>query len=186
MAKPDGNADVSLAKGNPRIFVGNLAWSATEDDLYELFGSCGEVSHVRIATSQEDGRPRGFAHVEFTDVQGAANAISTLHDTEFCGRNLRVDSCEPRQNRTPNGASNGWANGSNGTTHRGGGGRDGEAQPATVFIKFFHSEADEDTIKQDIQDTFADCGTVEDIRLPSADGVLKGFGYIKFDSDEAK
>ena len=53
VAKGDADADVSLAKGNTRVFVGNLAFTATEDELYEKFGTCGEVTFVRIGRAGE-------------------------------------------------------------------------------------------------------------------------------------
>lgn len=63
------------------------------------------VLFVHVATS-EDGRFRGFAHIGFSDCLSAARAISTLHEIEFLGRNIRVDACEPRPSR-PHGSGGG-------------------------------------------------------------------------------
>ena len=72
------------------IFVGNLSWNASEDDLREAFSACGEVVGVRIAMDQESGRSKGFGHVEFTDSSAVDEAVK-MTGTNVAGREIRVD-----------------------------------------------------------------------------------------------
>jgi len=79
-------------QGDPNstsVFVGNLAYSTTEDDLRDLFESCGEIKEVRIARDQ-DGRARGFAHIDFESSSSVGQAIQKA-GTELSGRSIRVD-----------------------------------------------------------------------------------------------
>jgi len=71
-----------------KIYVGNISWSATREQLEELFGEFGEVHSVKIITDRETGRPRGFAFVE---MDNADAAISALNDKDFLGRSLKVN-----------------------------------------------------------------------------------------------
>ena len=84
-----------------KLFVGNLPYSATEEELRELFAQYGEVQSVKLITDRETGRPRGFAFIEMEDAEAQA-AIDALNGTELGGRNLRVDVARerpPRQER---------------------------------------------------------------------------------------
>jgi RNA recognition motif-containing protein len=80
-----------------KIYVGNLPFSATEDSIHELFSQYGQVESVKLVTDRDTGRPRGFGFVEMTD--GATEAISALNETEFGGRNLKVNEARPREDR---------------------------------------------------------------------------------------
>ncbi len=82
-----------------RIYVGNLPFSATDDELRELFGEYGSVDEVNLITDRETGRPRGFGFVEMSD--GADEAIQALHQKEMDGRSLNVNEARPRQERRP-------------------------------------------------------------------------------------
>jgi RNA recognition motif-containing protein len=81
-----------------RIYVGNLPFTASEDDVRALFGAHGEVISVALITDRETGRPRGFGFVEMDDA-GATKAIETLDQTDMQGRNLTVNEARPQQNR---------------------------------------------------------------------------------------
>ena len=74
-----------------KIYVGNLPFSSTEDDLKEVFGRHGSVDSVSIITDRETGRPRGFAFVEMADASGAQDAIRALDGTDLGGRNIKVN-----------------------------------------------------------------------------------------------
>jgi len=76
-----------------KLYVGNLAWATTTDDLRNLFGQYGQVEDAFIPQDRESGRPRGFAFV--TMAQGAPEAIQNLNETEFQGRNIRVNEAQP-------------------------------------------------------------------------------------------
>ena len=81
-----------------RIYVGNMSFQTTEDQLRELFSEFGEVSQVNIITDRETGRPRGFGFVE---MEGADSAISALDQKEFDGRVLTVNEARPRRDDRP-------------------------------------------------------------------------------------
>jgi RNA recognition motif-containing protein len=73
-----------------KLFVGNLPFSATEDEVREKFAELGEVHSVNLVNDRHTGQPRGFGFVEMDD-EGAQRAIQTLNNTDFGGRALRVD-----------------------------------------------------------------------------------------------
>jgi cleavage stimulation factor subunit 2 len=73
------------------IFVGNLAFSTTEDQLHQAFSEIGRVIKVRLVTDMETGKPRGFAFIEFEDPQAALSAIRNMNDYELNGRRVRVN-----------------------------------------------------------------------------------------------
>jgi len=80
-----------------RIYVGNIAFSATEDELREAFAQHGTVTGVDVITDRETGRPRGFAFVEMEDPAAADAAIAALDGTDLGGRNLRVNEAQERR-----------------------------------------------------------------------------------------
>lgn len=82
-----------------RIYVGNLPFSATDDEVRELFAEYGTVESVNLIIDRETGRPRGFGFVEMSS--GADEAISNLHQTSMGGRSLNVNEARPRQDRAP-------------------------------------------------------------------------------------
>ncbi len=85
-----------------RIYVGNLPFSATEDEVRELFGEFGPVESVHLVTDRDSGRPRGFGFVEMETEEGAAAAISALNGREMDGRNLNIAEARPRPPRRDN------------------------------------------------------------------------------------
>jgi RNA recognition motif-containing protein len=82
------------------IYVGNLPFTATEDEVRQLFEPHGEVSSVKLINDRETDRPRGFGFVEMNDADAEA-AISALDGKDFNGRGLRVNEAQPRQPRGP-------------------------------------------------------------------------------------
>lgn len=82
-----------------KIYVGNLPFSATDDEIRDLFSEYGSVESVNLITDRDTGRPRGFGFVEMTD--GADEAIGALHRTEMGGRTLNVSEARPREDRRP-------------------------------------------------------------------------------------
>jgi len=81
-----------------RIFIGNLPFRATEEELRELFAQLGEVESLEIITDRETGRSRGFGFIEMEE-EGGKKAIEQLNGTEFEGRNLSVNEARPRPDR---------------------------------------------------------------------------------------
>ena len=84
-----------------RIYVGNLPFSATEDEVRELFAAHGEVGSVNLITDRETGRPRGFGFVEM-DEDAGRSAISSLDGSQFGGRSLKINEARPREPRRDN------------------------------------------------------------------------------------
>jgi RNA recognition motif-containing protein len=80
-----------------KLFVGNLSYQATEDDLRELFQQAGTVQSVRIVTDQFTGRPRGFGFVEMSTPEEASRAVEQLNGRVFRDRNLVVDQARSQQ-----------------------------------------------------------------------------------------
>jgi RNA recognition motif-containing protein len=82
------------------LFLGNLPFSASEEDVKNLFGQHGEVAKVSLITDRETGLPRGFGYVEM-EPEAAAKAIDALDGCEFGGRTLRVNEARDRGSRPP-------------------------------------------------------------------------------------
>jgi RNA recognition motif-containing protein len=89
-----------------RIYVGNLPYTCTADDVRELFSSYGNVESVNLITDRETGRPRGFGFVEMTD--GGEPAITALHAASFGGRTLTVNEARPREREPRRERSSSW------------------------------------------------------------------------------
>ncbi len=85
---------------NKRLYVGNLPFTATEEELRTLFERHGTVESVSVITDRETGRPRGFAFVEMSEASGAGSAIQQLDGTELGGRSLRVSEAAERTARS--------------------------------------------------------------------------------------
>ena len=81
------------------IFVGNLAFSATDDDIRQLFEPYGAVDTIRIITDRDTGSPRGFGFVDMPDSRAAQSAIQGLQGKELGGRTLNVNEAKPREPR---------------------------------------------------------------------------------------
>jgi len=86
-----------------RIYVGNLPFSSTEDEIRNLFSQYGNVISVSLITDRETGSPRGFAFVEMDE--GASEAINALNNYQLGGRSLNVNEARPRESRDGGGRS---------------------------------------------------------------------------------
>jgi len=89
-----------------KIYVGNLPFSATEDQVRELFGQHGTVHSVALIEDRDTGRPRGFGFVEMDDAEATA-AIQAIDGNSLDGRALRVNEAQPRENRGGGGGGGG-------------------------------------------------------------------------------
>lgn len=89
-----------------KIYVGNLNFQTTDQEVRELFSQYGEVSDVALINDRETGRPRGFGFVEMPDDNAAREAISALDGNDVAGRNLKVNEARPRTERP--GGRNRW------------------------------------------------------------------------------
>jgi len=109
------------------IYVGNLAWAVTNEDLLELFGQHGKVVSAQVISDRETGRSRGFGFVEMENDQEAENAIQALNGFQHNNRPLTVNVAKPREERGPRGGGGGGGGygGGGGRGPRGGGGGGG-------------------------------------------------------------
>lgn len=105
------------------IYVGNLTWDATSDDLLQLFQEYGTVARAQVVSDRETGRSRGFGFVEMPNDPEAQTAIDALNDQPFRGRRLRVNEAQPREPRSSGGGGGGRGGYGGGGGGYGGGGR---------------------------------------------------------------
>jgi len=103
-----------------KVYVGNLSFSATEEDVRDLFGEFGEVESVAMINDRETGRFRGFCFVEMAP-SAADAAIAALDGKEVGGRNLRVNEARPREERSGGGGNRGGGSRGGGGNRSGGG-----------------------------------------------------------------
>ena len=101
-----------------KIYVGNLSFNTSENELHELFSQHGEVSSASMVMDRDTGRPRGFGFVEMVDAAQADAAIEAINGQNFGGRDLTVNEAKPRENR---GGGGGGRGGYGGGGNRGGG-----------------------------------------------------------------
>lgn len=88
-----------------RLYIGNLAFGATEDDVREAFAVHGSVGSVQIISDRETGQSRGFGFVEMDDDGAAEQAIAAVNGTDIAGRNVIVNEARPRPDRDGGGSS---------------------------------------------------------------------------------
>jgi len=102
------------------IFVGNLDFNTSEDELRQLFEAYGQVDRVAIMTDRDTGRSRGFGFVEMSSAEDGEKAIAALNGSQVGGRTLNVNEARPKPERSGGGGGGG---GGRGRERSGGGGR---------------------------------------------------------------
>lgn len=107
------------------IFVGNLNYSASEDELRQMFEQFGTVDRVSLITDRDTGRPRGFGFVEMPNDEEGDRAIEELNGVELGGRALNINEARPRQGGGAGGAGGGFGGGRPDRGPRGGFGAPG-------------------------------------------------------------
>ncbi|MEB3245813.1 MAG: RNA-binding protein [Vampirovibrionales bacterium] len=157
---------------NAKLFVRNLSWSATEDDLYDLFGRCGNVVSAKIPLRREDSKPRGFAFVEMGSAQEAEQAIRQCNGTLLHGRDLVVDYQD--ENRPAGG----------------GYGRSGfESASSGPNSKLFVRQVAYSVSEATLETLFAQTASVLSVKIPTDrdTGAPKGFAFVEMASaDDAQ
>jgi RNA recognition motif-containing protein len=103
-----------------KLYVGNLSFDTTTEDLEKMFGASGTVQSTNIIEDRDTGRSRGFAFIEMSNDEEAQNAITALNGKEIDGRALLVNEAKPRENRGGSGGGGGRG-GYGGGGNRGGG-----------------------------------------------------------------
>ncbi|KAI8644423.1 hypothetical protein BD408DRAFT_383965 [Parasitella parasitica] len=143
------------------VWVGQLSFDATPDDIRDHFKSCGEISDIRLRLDPQTGRSRGFAHIDFTEKSGKAAAME-LDGTTFMDRTIKVDNANPATPRVKD-------------TNFG-------PKTNTVFMANLAHSLNEDSIRE----AFEKFGTIiGDIRLPfnRETGKIRGIAYVEFETD---
>ena len=107
-----------------KLFVGNLSFNATENQLQDLFAAHGNVIEVDVIMDKFSGRPRGFAFVTMESKEAAEAAVQALNGKDVDGRALTVNEARPREERPRSGGGGGYGGGGGG----GGGGRGGRRE----------------------------------------------------------
>jgi RNA recognition motif-containing protein len=102
------------------IYVGNLSWTMTDDDLSNLFTQYGSVTSAKILKDKMNGRSKGFGFVEMEDAEAAKTAIASLNETDVMGRKLIVNESQPRQEGEGGGYKKSGGYGSGGGRSSGG------------------------------------------------------------------
>lgn len=150
---------------NKKLFVRNLSWSVTEDELYNLFAEAGDVLSVKIPTRREDGKPRGFAFVEMNTAEEAQRAIRQFNGTLLSDRDLVVDYQE--ENRSNIGSNYG-----------------GNATPPEKNSKLFIRNVSYGVAERELQALFEQVGTVISVRIPTDrdTGEAKPFAFVEMAS----
>jgi RNA recognition motif-containing protein len=132
ISKPDGGNGLAADGGsteyhhimsNSKLYVGNLSFKTTEDELRSHFGQFGTVTDVYVAMDKMTGRPRGFAFVTMGTAEEAKLAAEKVNGVELGGRQLTVNEARPKEDRPGGGFGGGGGGGGRGFGGGGGGGR---------------------------------------------------------------
>jgi len=108
-----------------KLYVGNLAFQTTSEELQNLFAQAGTVESASVVEDRDTGRSRGFAFVEMSTPEEAAAAINQFNGKELGGRALKVNEAKPRENRSGGGGRGGFGGNRGGFGGNRGGGRGG-------------------------------------------------------------
>lgn len=116
----EGINKCSLAAGKVfmNIYVGNMSYSMSEDELRDAFATYGTVTSARLVMDRETGRPKGFGFVEMANDNEANAAIEALNGTEMGGRELKINEARPREERPRRSFGSGGGNGGGGGNRR--------------------------------------------------------------------
>jgi RNA recognition motif-containing protein len=106
-----------------KLYVGNLSFRVTSEDLQEYFAAAGAVDSANVVYDRETGRSRGFGFVEMADEDAANAAIAQFNGQEYDGRNMVVNEARPREDRGNGGGGGRRGSGGNGGGYGGGGNR---------------------------------------------------------------
>lgn len=162
-------AEEGAVQQDVQVYVGNISWNTTEDDLVSAFSDFGTVTKCNVVMDQ-DGRSRGFAFVTYPDENSAMAAIDGLNNQDLDGRTIRVDKVLPpgeRPERKPR-----------------------EARPAGSFVdspyRIYVGNLPWRFDDYDLEDAFAEFGEVADAKVmyDRESGRSRGFGFVTLNSDE--
>lgn len=106
-----------------KLYVGNLPFSATDQDLNNIFAQVGQIASAKVITDRESGRSKGFGFVEFANDQDAENAISQFNGADYNGRPMVVNEARPMVPREGGGGRGGFSDRGNRSNNNNGGNR---------------------------------------------------------------
>ena len=110
---------------NNKLFVGNLSYNTTENELQDAFSAYGTVLEANLMVDRVSGRPRGFGFVTFSSPEEAQRAVEAMNGAQLGGRPLTVNIARPREDRPPGGGGGSGGGGGGRGGYGGGGGRGG-------------------------------------------------------------
>jgi nucleolin len=153
---------------NQKLFVANLGWSVSEDDLRTLFSEAGEVMSVKIPTRREDGKSRGFGFVEMVNESQAQEALNRFNQFSYQGREMVVSFQEE------------------GRSVRSSGGSSGEGASPEKNSKLFVRNVSRHVSESDLMALFQQAGLVNSVKIPvdRESGEPKGFAFVEMASTE--
>ncbi len=153
-----------------RLFVRNLSWAVTEDDLYDLFGRAGQVTSVKIPTRREDGKSRGFAFVEMSTEDEAQQVIQQFNAMPFKQRELSVDYQDESRASAPSGGARSFGNDT----------------PASPNPKLFVRNVSNSVSDTELNELFGHAGTVISVSVPTdrETGQPRGFAFVEMASTD--
>src|SRR5581483_6425842 len=121
-SRAEGSVTEEKQVADKKLYVGNLAYGVTEQDLRDLFSQAGELQDVMLIVDRDTRRSKGFGFVEFVNEADAQKAVQMFNDTEIEGRRLTVNVARPREERSGGGGGGGYRGGGGGGYGGGGGG----------------------------------------------------------------
>lgn len=127
--KPFDKPGQAQGEASDTLFIGNLSFQASEDDIRSAFAECGEIISIRLPTDRETGQPKGFGYIQFSSIDEAKAAIA-WNGSDLGGRPCRLDFAGKKPERSEGGGGGGFGRGggrggARGGFNRGGGGRGG-------------------------------------------------------------
>jgi nucleolin len=165
-----------------KLFVANLGWSVSENDLFNIFSDCGEVLTVKIPVRREDGRSRGFAFIEMGSPDDANRAIQQLNNMMLYNRPISVVLQDENYAATrPQGGAGGYAPRQN--SYEGSGMSSGPLEPNNkLFIRNISNMVNEEELTR----LFQQAGDVTAVKIPMdrETGMSRGFAFVEMASTE--
>ncbi|KAL5215766.1 hypothetical protein ABZP36_007167 [Zizania latifolia] len=149
------------------LFVGNLSYSVEHEQVKQFFQEAGEIVDIRFSTF-DDGKFRGFAHVEFATAEAAKKALE-LADHDLMGRSVKLDLARERGVRRDNSSFR----------------KPAQSLGSTVFIKGFDTSFAVDEIRRSLEEHFDSCGEITRVSIPKDydTGASKGIAYMDFNDN---
>ena len=156
------------ANAYEELFVRNIGYSTTQEELAEFFAKYGDVEESKIVTDKQTGKSRGFGFLKFYEKKSAVAAMKDADNIVVGGRNLQIRYSNDKNSQI-----------------KGGNGNSAKKGPATEFGVFVGNISYKCT-ENDLKKFFKDCGKIAEVRIAKRDdGKLKGFAHVDFETKEA-